>query len=164
MTHVLFFGPLTQRSQRGPPDLKKPLFQIIPDKFVLQPYQSQVITLQGCSPMYVKQSACSQQVFIPLPSPLSPPSSLPSPPSSLPSPPSSLPSPPSSLPSPPFSPQVVNERLLCHAIIGRNPHKERIMVVDVSARFIAPLLEFSTQEMRFTIQQVRPIIRKAVLS
>lgn len=143
MTHVLFFGPLTQRSQRGPPDLKKPLFQIIPDKFVLQPYQSQVITLQGCSPMYVKQSACSQQVFIPLPSPLSPPSSL---------------------PSPPFSPQVVNERLLCHAIIGRNSHKERIMVVDVSARFIAPLLEFSTQEMRFTIQQVRPIIRKAVLS
>lgn len=58
----------------------------------------------------------------------------------------------------------MNERLLCHAIIGRNPHKERIMVVDVSARFIAPLLEFSTQEMRFTIQQVRPIIRKPVLS
>lgn len=75
MTHVLFFGPLTQRSQRGPPDLKKPLFQIIPDKFVLQPYQSQVITLQGCSPMYMKQSACSRQVSITLPPlslPLSP--------------------------------------------------------------------------------------------
>lgn len=75
MTHVLFLGPLTQRSQRGPPDLKKPLFQIIPDKFVLQPYQSQVITLQGCSPMYMKQSACSRQVYITLP-----PLSLPLPP------------------------------------------------------------------------------------
>ena len=73
-------------------------------------------------------------------------------------------SPLSSLPSPPpSSPQVVNERLLCHAIIGRNPHKERIMVVDVSARFIAPLLEFSTQEMCFTIQQVRLTVRECAL-
>jgi len=92
----------TKRSQRLPPELKKPLFQIIPDKFVLEPYQSQTVTLQGSSPV----------------------------------------------------PQVVSERLLCHAIIGRNPHKERIMSVDVSARFIAPLLMFSAQEMLFSVQQV----------
>ena len=48
----------------------------------------------------------------------------------------------------------VNERMICHAIIGRNPHKERIMTVDISARFIAPLLEFSSQELLFQLYQV----------
>ncbi len=57
-----------------------------------------------------------------------------------------------------FSPQVVNERLICHAIIGKNPLKERIMTVDVRATFVAPLLEFSTQQLFFKLQQVCPYI------
>ena len=48
-----FHSSPPQRSQRLPPELKKPLFQIIPDKFVLEPYQSQMVTLQGSSPVYV---------------------------------------------------------------------------------------------------------------
>ena len=48
----------------------------------------------------------------------------------------------------------MNERLICHAIIGKNPHKERIMTVDITAKFIAPLLEFSSQELVFTTYQV----------
>ena len=72
----------SQRSQRIPPDLKKPLFQIIPDKFLLQPYQSQVVTLHGCSPMYVEQSASSRHMISLSPSFLLPPLS----PSSLQSP------------------------------------------------------------------------------
>lgn len=49
---------------------------------------------------------------------------------------------------------MVNERLICHAVIGRNPHKERIMTVDVTAEFIAPLLEFSKPELVFKTHQV----------
>ena len=52
------------------------------------------------------------------------------------------------------SAQEVKERLLCHAIIGRNPHKERIMTVDIVCLFIAPLLEFSTKEVTFRMEQV----------
>ena len=51
-------------------------------------------------------------------------------------------------------PISVAERLICHAIIGKNPHKERIMTVDVSANFIAPLTELSTREISFTTYQV----------
>lgn len=46
------------------------------------------------------------------------------------------------------------ERLICNAIIGKNPHKERIMTVDVLANFIAPLTEFSTREIEFMTYQV----------
>lgn len=47
------------------------------------------------------------------------------------------------------SPQYVKERMLCHAIIGRQGGKELIMRVDVSADFISPLLEFSTKSVYF---------------
>lgn len=188
-----FHSSPPQRSQRLPPELKKPLFQIIPDKFVLEPYQSQMVTLQGSSPVYVYAalfpgpahlytaengtglgmrlvdthiniviaetgSLCTLSTMthcvlsnrsssISLSLLFSSHSSL------LPFLVSFLTHLPSSL-LPLSSPQVVSERLLCHAIIGRNPHKERIMSVDVSARFIAPLLVFSAQEMLFSVQQV----------
>jgi hypothetical protein len=51
-------------------------------------------------------------------------------------------------------PMVVNERMICHAIIGKNPLKERIMTVDVMATFIAPLLEFSSKKLLFSLYQV----------
>ena len=51
-------------------------------------------------------------------------------------------------------PNSVTERLVCHAIIGKNAHKERIMTVDILANFIAPLTQFSTREISFTSHQV----------
>ena len=44
--------------------------------------------------------------------------------------------------------------MICHAIIGKNPLKERIMTVDVTAKFIAPLLEFSSKKLLFSLLQV----------
>lgn len=49
--------------------------------------------------------------------------------------------------------EKVNERMLCFAIIGKNPVKERIMTVDISANFISPLLDFSSQELLFSLHQ-----------
>lgn len=54
-----------------------------------------------------------------------------------------------------LSPQYVKERMLCHAIIGRQGGKELIMRVDVSADFISPLLEFSTKSVYFRFDKVR---------
>ena len=44
----------------------------------------------------------------------------------------------------------VQEHLLCHSIIGRNPLKELIMTVDMVATFINPLLEVSQRALHFT--------------
>ena len=52
------------------------------------------------------------------------------------------------------SPQYVRERLLCHAIIGRQGGKELIMKIDVTTDFISPLLEFSTKSVYFRVDKV----------
>ena len=52
------------------------------------------------------------------------------------------------------SPQVVKERLLCHAIIGRAGGKELIMRVPVSCEFITPLLQFSADTVSFRVDKV----------
>ena len=49
-----------------------------------------------------------------------------------------------------FSPQVAKEKLLCYSIIGRNPQKEHIMSVDITANFISPVLKFSKEELHFS--------------
>lgn len=51
-------------------------------------------------------------------------------------------------------PQFVREKLMCHAIIGRQGGKELIMRVDLSADFISPLLEFSTKSVYFRVDKV----------
>ena len=51
-------------------------------------------------------------------------------------------------------PQVVKERMLCHAIIGRAGGKELIMKVAVNCEFIAPLLEFSMDNVFFRVDKV----------
>ncbi|XP_071173399.1 hydrocephalus-inducing protein homolog isoform X10 [Mytilus edulis] len=51
------------------------------------------------------------------------------------------------------SPKYIKERLLCHAIIGRQGGKELIMRVDLSADFISPLLEFSTKSVYFRVDK-----------
>ena len=52
------------------------------------------------------------------------------------------------------SPKFVSERLLCHAILGRQGGKELIMAVDVSTEFISPLLDFSTKSVFFRVDKV----------
>lgn len=52
-------------------------------------------------------------------------------------------------------PQVVRERMLCHAIIGRAGGKELVMKVQINCEFINPLLEFSTDQVFFRIDKVR---------
>ncbi|XP_047008963.2 hydrocephalus-inducing protein homolog isoform X3 [Ictalurus punctatus] len=52
------------------------------------------------------------------------------------------------------SPQVVRERLVCHAIIGNQNGKERIMTVDITCEFIAPVLNISPQQLNFCVEKV----------
>nr|XP_056718300.1 hydrocephalus-inducing protein homolog [Euleptes europaea] len=51
------------------------------------------------------------------------------------------------------TPRVVKERLLCHAIIGKQSGKERIMTVDVTCEFIAPVLQISSSEITFQVEK-----------
>ncbi|XP_054856814.1 hydrocephalus-inducing protein homolog [Eublepharis macularius] len=51
------------------------------------------------------------------------------------------------------TPKVVKERLICHAIIGKQSGKERIMAVDVTCEFIAPVLQMSSSEITFQVEK-----------
>uniref|UniRef100_A0A670KA82 HYDIN axonemal central pair apparatus protein n=1 Tax=Podarcis muralis TaxID=64176 RepID=A0A670KA82_PODMU len=52
-----------------------------------------------------------------------------------------------------FHVQVVKERLLCHAIIGKQSGKELIMKVDVICEFIAPILHIFPKEITFQVEK-----------
>ncbi|XP_072551301.1 hydrocephalus-inducing protein homolog [Salminus brasiliensis] len=52
------------------------------------------------------------------------------------------------------TPKVVRERLVCHAIVGHQTAKERIMTVDVSCQFIAPVLDMSSEQLNFYVEKV----------
>ncbi|KAM4640218.1 hydrocephalus-inducing protein-like [Amazona ochrocephala] len=51
------------------------------------------------------------------------------------------------------TPQVVKEKLLCHAIVGKEGVKNLIMQVDVTCEFIAPALQISTREITFRVEK-----------
>ncbi|NXG68880.1 HYDIN protein, partial [Baryphthengus martii] len=51
------------------------------------------------------------------------------------------------------TPQVVKERLLCHAIVGSTTGKVKIMQVDVTCQFIAPVLQVSSREITFRVEK-----------
>ncbi|NXA22511.1 HYDIN protein, partial [Ibidorhyncha struthersii] len=51
------------------------------------------------------------------------------------------------------TPQVVKERLLCHAIVGSKARKAQIMQVDVTCEFVAPVLHISTKEIAFRVEK-----------
>ena len=53
-----------------------------------------------------------------------------------------------------YSPQDVTETMICSAVLGHNPHKEKIMTVHIDAQFITPLVQFSTKHISFYIEQV----------
>ncbi|KAM9301954.1 hydrocephalus-inducing protein homolog [Gastrophryne carolinensis] len=50
-------------------------------------------------------------------------------------------------------PKLVKERLLGHAIIGKQSGKERIMAVDVTCDFIAPVLHLSARKLHFYVEK-----------
>ncbi|XP_033917207.1 hydrocephalus-inducing protein homolog [Melopsittacus undulatus] len=51
------------------------------------------------------------------------------------------------------TPQVVKEKLLCHAMVGKEGVKNLIMQVDVTCEFIAPALQISTREITFRVEK-----------
>ncbi|KAM8982871.1 hydrocephalus-inducing protein homolog isoform 2-T2 [Ara ararauna] len=51
------------------------------------------------------------------------------------------------------TPQVVKEKLLCHAIVGNEGVKNLIMQVDVTCEFIAPALQICTREITFRVEK-----------
>ncbi|XP_061325296.1 hydrocephalus-inducing protein-like [Pezoporus flaviventris] len=51
------------------------------------------------------------------------------------------------------TPQVVKEKLLCHAIVGKEGVKNLIMQVDVTCEFIAPALQISSREIPFRVEK-----------
>ncbi|XP_067402985.1 hydrocephalus-inducing protein homolog isoform X1 [Emydura macquarii macquarii] len=71
------------------------------------------------------------------------------------------------------TPKVVKERLICHAIIGKQSGKERIMKVDITCEFIAPILHLSSKKITFRVEkhpsdvltpQYEPLILKNISS
>lgn len=83
-------------------DFLRPVFEIVPNKFVLDPNAEIEVKIQGHS-----DEACD-----------------------------------------------VHETLICHAIIGKNPMKEKIMEIAILAQFISPLLQFSRETLHFGLVQV----------
>ncbi|XP_074783220.1 hydrocephalus-inducing protein homolog isoform X2 [Athene noctua] len=51
------------------------------------------------------------------------------------------------------TPQVVRERLLCHAVVGSKAGKALLMEVDVTCEFIAPVLQMSSREITFRVEK-----------
>ena len=44
--------------------------------------------------------------------------------------------------------------MICHAIVGNNTGKEKIMKVDIIADFIEPLVRFSERKISFFVMKV----------
>ncbi|GAA6221266.1 hydrocephalus-inducing protein homolog [Lates japonicus] len=66
------------------------------------------------------------------------------------------------------SSKVVQERLVCRGIVGNQGCSELIMSVDVTCRFVAPVLSFSAKQLNFYIEKVPgkslvPLYEKLVL-
>ncbi|XP_046889403.1 hydrocephalus-inducing protein homolog [Hypomesus transpacificus] len=51
------------------------------------------------------------------------------------------------------SPKLVRERLVCHAILGHQSGTERILAVDVTCSFVAPVVHISSQQLNFYLEK-----------
>ncbi|NXE99000.1 HYDIN protein, partial [Menura novaehollandiae] len=51
------------------------------------------------------------------------------------------------------TPQEVKERLLCHAMVGKEKAKKQIMQVDVTCKFISPLVQMSSRAITFRVEK-----------
>ncbi|XP_030621187.1 hydrocephalus-inducing protein homolog [Chanos chanos] len=49
--------------------------------------------------------------------------------------------------------RVVQEKLVCHAIVGQQSGKECIMTVDVTCRFVSPVVDISPRQLSFYIKK-----------
>ncbi|NXT69414.1 HYDIN protein, partial [Chaetops frenatus] len=49
--------------------------------------------------------------------------------------------------------QEVKERLLCHAVVGKDKAKKQIMQVDVTCKFICPALQMSSSVITFRVEK-----------
>ncbi|XP_037622519.1 hydrocephalus-inducing protein homolog isoform X2 [Sebastes umbrosus] len=66
------------------------------------------------------------------------------------------------------SPKVVQERLVCHGIVGRQGCNKLLMSVDVTCHFVAPMLSISSKQLKFYIEKVpgkslTPLYEKLIL-
>ncbi|XP_070763174.1 hydrocephalus-inducing protein homolog [Enoplosus armatus] len=66
------------------------------------------------------------------------------------------------------SPKVVRERLVCHGIVGRQGCNEHMMSVNVTCRFVAPMLSISPKRLNFYTEKVpgqslMPLYEKLIL-
>lgn len=50
--------------------------------------------------------------------------------------------------------QEVKERLLCYAIVGKETAKKQIMQVDVTCKFILPVVQMSARTITFHVEKV----------
>lgn len=50
--------------------------------------------------------------------------------------------------------QVVQELLVCRGTIGDHGCIQKLMSVDVSCRFVTPLLSFSSKQLNFSVTKV----------
>lgn len=50
--------------------------------------------------------------------------------------------------------QEVKERLLCHARVGKETEKKQIMQVDVTCKFICPVVQISSRAITFRVVKV----------
>lgn len=62
------------------------------------------------------------------------------------------------------SPQIVQERLICQAIVGSQSTNEQIMSVDITCRFVATMLSISPKELNFYMSKVGRKIMRNFLS
>ncbi len=51
--------------------------------------------------------------------------------------------------------QVVTEKLVCHAVVGRQYVRECIMTADVTCQFVSPAVDISSQQINFYVEKVR---------
>ncbi|KAM7059176.1 hydrocephalus-inducing protein homolog [Molossus nigricans] len=51
------------------------------------------------------------------------------------------------------TPRMVQEKLICHAIIGAHKEKSLVMTVNVICEFIAPLIQLSTKQLLYRLEK-----------
>lgn len=50
--------------------------------------------------------------------------------------------------------QVVTEKLVCYAVVGRQYVRECIITTDVTCQFVSPAVDISSQQINFYVEKV----------
>ncbi|XP_064239335.1 hydrocephalus-inducing protein homolog [Aotus nancymaae] len=59
------------------------------------------------------------------------------------------------------TPRIVKEKLVCHAIIGAQKGKSLLMTVNITCKFIAPLIQLSTKQLIYRLEKKPNTILKS---